>query len=147
MNDTLWSDQEFEEFFAANGAIAKEELEEKHKAMGLLKPVDLLVLVKVHKTADKTESGIYIPVDNQGEMIVKSGLVLSFGPNAFRSKKRFPYGPSCYPGQFIAFAPTHTRLFDFFDETVVFVPDISVQGIIMDEEVYRASLKSKGYGV
>jgi co-chaperonin GroES (HSP10) len=146
MKDTLWTQEEFEGFMGQNWS--QNQIEEyKSQQLGRvgIKPTDFYLLLKLPEIVEKTTSGIYMPLQNPNDFMKDIvGRVLEFGPNAFRSKTRFPQGPTCKIGDIVMFRAQHAERNSFNGKKIGWLADISITGLI-DEEALLAEDWMKGY--
>jgi co-chaperonin GroES (HSP10) len=65
------------------------------------------ILLKAVTLPEKTKSGLYMSEQSKELAAVgyDIGLVVGVGPEAYRDKERFPYGPRCKVGDWVDFSP------------------------------------------
>jgi co-chaperonin GroES (HSP10) len=120
-----------------NIAFDKQE-EFMMKEIGLFLPMNeygaYLILAKAIIVPEKSKGGIYKP--NQSIQEAKReydvGLVIGIGPQAFRESDRFPFGPTCKIGDWIAFSRFEQACVKFNRHDCFFLNDDKIKIPIPD---------------
>ena len=100
----------------------------------LPEPTGWRILIALLKADEKTEAGIYKPVEVLDYETVGSivGLVLKVGSLAYKDEKKFPDGPWCEPGDYILMRSYSGTRISVRGQEFRLINDDTVEAVVSD---------------
>ena len=100
----------------------------------LPEPTGWRILIALLKADEKTEAGIYKPVEVLNYETVGSivGLVLKVGSLAYKDEKKFPDGPWCEPGDYILMRSYSGTRISVRGQEFRLINDDTVEAVVSD---------------
>jgi len=100
----------------------------------LPEPTGWRILIALLQADEKTESGIYKPVEVLNYETVGSivGLVLKVGDLAYKDEKKFPSGPWCEPGDYILMRSYSGTRISVRGQEFRLINDDTVEAVVSD---------------
>ena len=100
----------------------------------LPEPTGWRILIALLQADEKTESGIYKPVEVLDYETVGSivGLVLKVGDLAYKDEKKFPSGPWCEPGDYILMRSYSGTRISVRGQEFRLINDDTVEAVVSD---------------
>lgn len=114
--------------------VAQELMEESRRAKALPEPVGYKILCAVPSADEEFESGL-VKADitrNIEEQVTTVLFVMKLGPDAYRDKEKYPFGPWCKVGDFVLVRTYTGTRFKIFGKEFRIINDDQIDGIVED---------------
>lgn len=106
-NQNVWSFKPLEQKWTEYEKEFFEQQSFMERKIGCTIPVEShRLLLKAVVLPEKTSKGIYLGTNPKIDGVnYDIGLVIGIGPEAFKDRRKFPYGPRCKVGDWVDFSP------------------------------------------